>query len=291
LRRKVQHDAETESNPGFHGDPLERKETMQNALREALKKLVKEHTQDDSIRTAWGEPLLGFADAGDPLFQRLKEVVRPSHALPPDLLPNARTVVAYFIPFHKDIPKSNRKDRYASKAWAIAYIETNQLIREVNRHLATLLAGEGFRSADLPPTHNFDTDQLMSDWSHKHVGYIAGIGTFGMHHLLITEKGCCGRLGSLVTAAEIPPTERPRYEYCLFKYNGSCRVCAPRCPVEAFHDDSFARHKCYDLLLKNAAIYQDEGLADVCGKCSTIVPCSFLNPVKKLKKGERKAAP
>ncbi|MCJ7751437.1 MAG: S-layer homology domain-containing protein, partial [Armatimonadetes bacterium] len=42
-----------------------------------------------------------------------------------------------------------------------------------NLHLAAVLEKEGFRSADLPPTHNFDTETLMSDWSHKHIAYIA----------------------------------------------------------------------------------------------------------------------
>ena len=62
----------------------------------------------------------------------------------------------------------------------------------------------------------------MSDWSHKHVAYIAGIGSFGHHHMLITNKGCCGRLGSVVTDAVIAPTSRVDRERCLFKFDGSC---------------------------------------------------------------------
>jgi epoxyqueuosine reductase QueG len=265
---------------------------LREIIEKALTGLVKERMHTQSIQTMWSDPLLGFADAADPLFEKLKEVVRPSHSTPQDLLPDARTVIVYFLPFHKSVAKSNRKGYYASKAWAVAYLETNQLIRDINSRLAALLAEKGFRSADLPPTHNFDAAQLMSNWSHKHVGFIAGLGTFGIHHLLITGKGCCGRFGSLITGAGIPPTERPEYEYCLFKYNESCRVCVEKCPVGALREDHFERHTCYELLLENAAIFEKEGFADVCGKCCSVVPCSFVNPVKKLNEKEpKKTAP
>lgn len=52
----------------------------------------------------------------------IKEIVSPSHALPNDLLPEAKTVVAYFIPFDDEIVKSNIEGRECSKIWAQAYI-------------------------------------------------------------------------------------------------------------------------------------------------------------------------
>ncbi|MDB4444178.1 hypothetical protein N9174_02440 [bacterium] len=104
---------------------------------------------------------------------------------------------------------------------------------------------------------------------------------FGTHHLLITEKGCCGRLGSLITNAFIEASGRPDTEYCLRKYNKTCGVCVRKCVTGALKADTFDRHECYRILLENAEIHQSEGLADVCGKCISVVPCSFHNPVKK----------
>jgi epoxyqueuosine reductase QueG len=195
------------------------------------------------------------------------------------LLTDARSVVVYFIPFAKDIPRGNRHDRHASKEWARAYIETNRLIEAVNRCLARHLAQKGYRSALLPPTHNFDEDRLVSDWSHKHVAYIAGLGKFGVHHLLITAKGCCGRLGSLVTNFEQPASPRPDGEFCLNRFNGSCLKCVAKCVAGALKPRSLDRRRCYRMLLENAALYSGTELADVCGKCTCIVPCSFHNPV------------
>ena len=240
--------------------------------------------------TRWGEPLVGFADATDPLFLELKRAVSPSHALPGDLLRQARTVVVYFLPFDKGIAKSNRRGPHASEAWATAYVETNQLIRDVNDRLAEVLEQAGFRTSLLPPTHNFDEDRLISDWSHKHVAYIAGLGTFGLHHLLITKKGCCGRLGSLVTDAQAQPTLQPEREACLYKFNGTCHVCVKRCVNGALQEEGFDRHKCYAMLLQTVEIHRKVGYADVCGKCSTVVPCSFSDPVSKLLKARNRAS-
>lgn len=253
-----------------------------SAIIQEITGFVGQSQRRNSVKTGWKSPLIAFADAHDPLFTQLREVVRPSHTIPETLLPDARTVVAYFLPFHQDIARSNRTGKYASREWAQAYIDTNRLIVELNAHLANVLANHGFRSAILPPTHNFDKKELLSDWSHKHVAYIAGLGKFGLHHLLITEKGCCGRLGSLVTDAPLQVTPRPEAAYCLHAYNGSCRACVKKCVNGALAENSLDRHRCYAMLLENAKLYEDAGLADACGKCTCVVPCSFENPVMRL---------
>lgn len=232
------------------------------------------------VTTRWGTPLAAFVSARDPLFLDLKKAVSPTHTMPADLLEGAKTVIVYFLPFEKAIVSSNRKGIRAAREWAIAYIETNRLIVEINQHLLEVLQKMGYRAALIPPTHNFDKKRLISNWSHKHVAFIGGLGTFGVHRLLITERGCCGRLGSLVTDAPIEPTERKEGEFCLSKNGKSCLKCVTRCPVEALKENSFDRHRCYAQLLENAKDHAALGVADVCGKCSCIVPCSFHNPSK-----------
>jgi epoxyqueuosine reductase QueG len=252
---------------------------MKNTITHAIEDFVSQRMLNNESRTHWGTPLVGFAAADDPLFAKLKEVVRPSHATPGELLAGARTVVVYFLPFSQEIPRSNRLEHNASPEWAVAYVETNHLIIDLNQHLSGVLKEQGHASKVLPPTHNFDTEQLMADWSHKHIAYVAGLGKFGLHHMLITEKGCCGRFGSLVTDAVIKPTPRPEGEFCFGQHDGSCKICLKKCPVGALTEEGYDRHKCYELLLENADIYASEGLADVCGKCTSVVPCSFINPV------------
>jgi len=230
----------------------------------------------------WEKPLVAVASARDPLFVKLKAIVSPRHLLPGDLLPGASSVITYFIPFTQDVNSSNRLARESSPEWARAYVETNKLITAINEHLTRELGRLQYRTGTVPPTHNFDPVELISQWSHKHVAYIAGLGTFGRNHLLITEKGCSGRLGSLVTDLEIPATPRPDFEYCLYKYNGTCGRCVGQCPQDVLAGESYDRQKCYQLCLENADRYQELGLADVCGKCCSLVPCSFTAPAATL---------
>jgi len=255
---------------------------LKGIITEEMAKFVEAYQTPAELPVIWGEPLVAFARAEDPLFARLKSLVSQSHATPLELLKDARTVIVYFLPFLKYVPKENRLGLHAARVWALAYIHTNRLIVDLNSHLSRILEEKGYRSVVLPPTHNFDKERLTSDWSHKHVAFIAGLGKFGVHHLLITERGCCGRLGSLVTSARIEPTKRPEGEYCLQRWGRSCLKCVKKCVNGALTAEGFDRHRCYRMLLENEALYRDEGVADVCGKCSCLVPCSFHNPLRRL---------
>jgi epoxyqueuosine reductase QueG len=180
----------------------------------------------------------------------------------------------------KKIVKSNAKRGASSREWATAYVETNIMIREINQYISDELSKNGVRSAVVPATKFFDEKRLISNWSHRHVAYIAGLGKFGLNRMLITEMGCAGRIGSFVTDAEIPPTKRSDGEFCLYKSDLSCKKCVEKCTFGALSTDSFDRHRCYEMCLENAEKYQGYvEIADVCGKCLALVPCSFKNPV------------
>ena len=232
--------------------------------------------------TTWQEPLVSFAAADDKLFPKLKEIVSPTHALPTDFLADAQSVIAYFIPFVPDTVISNIQESYSSRDWVLAYIETNQLIYDLNTLIHDKLLENHYHTSIIPATHNFDKTKLISDWSHRHVAFIAGLGTFGLNNMLITEKGCCGRLGTVVTNLKLSVTPRQERENCLFKYNSRCKKCVERCATGALTNTTFDRFICYDMCLKNAEIFSELGLADVCGKCLVNLPCSFKNPTSKL---------
>ncbi len=97
------------------------------------------------------------------------------------------------------------------------------LISNLNDFLCEELEKIGANSYAIPGSYNFDSEKLVSDWSQRHIAFIAGLGTFGLNNMLITEKGCCGRIGSIITSLELEPTKRPENEYCLYKHNNSCK--------------------------------------------------------------------
>jgi epoxyqueuosine reductase QueG len=252
-----------------------------SVITQMIKDFIFSYPKLYKVETKWREPIVGFAAAKDPLFDEFKNIIRPSHATPRELLHSANSVVAYFIPFEKGLHKENYKmNHYASRSWAVAYVETNRLISRTNEHVKGELESKGYQMVLIPPTHNFDEKSLMSDWSHRHVAYVAGIGRFGSHNLIITEQGCSGRIGSFVTDLVLAPSPRLENEHCLYKAGFDCLKCVARCEYKALYADRFDRHACYRQLLINDRYYSDLELTDVCGKCSAMVPCSVINPVK-----------
>ncbi|MDR2110941.1 MAG: hypothetical protein LBP32_06500 [Spirochaetaceae bacterium] len=253
---------------------------MNGKIRETVEKAVLGYEGELGPRKIWKPPLIAFLSASRKDLSILKRAVSPSHLLPEDVLPGARAVISFFIPFEDGIVRSNIGGSLASEEWALAYVRTNDLIGRIGEALGELLGQGGYRAGKIPATHNFDKKRLISDWSHRHIAYIAGLGTFGINNMLITSRGCCGRFGSLVTDCPLedsPPSPAPG-EKCLRKLGGTCGICQKRCPAGAYEPGGFNRHRCYEVCLKNAAFHRAAGCADVCGKCAVGLPCSLRDP-------------
>ncbi len=231
--------------------------------------------------TAYRTPLVGFASAADPRFRELQRVVGPTHYLPEEMLPSARTIISFFLPFVGWVVEANAADRYrVAREWPVAYLETNALIGRVLDRLIAALAERGVRAAAAPATHNYDPRDLIARWSHKSVAFIAGLGSFGLHRMLITDSGCAGRFGSVVIDADIPFTTPPAKERCLYFHDGSCWECITRCPVKALSmDGAIDKQRCNHRLLGLAKGFDPEDVADACGKCA-IGPCSLQSAVR-----------
>jgi epoxyqueuosine reductase len=243
-------------------------------IREAI---IHQVRAGDSV-TRYREPIIGFVAAEDPGFSRLSEWTGIEHLAPEDLLPGARTVVCFFLPFAPGIAVANTKDKErVAREWAIAYVETNALIGEITTRLAALLSRYGIRAAAEPATGNFDSITLRSRWSHKSIAVLAGIGSIGLHHLVITDAGCAGRFGSLVIDVDLP-IEKPRQrERCDYYATGGCLDCVLACPVAALDAVApFDRRACWAQCLRNANDFLDlRDDVQVCGKCAVAGPCAL----------------
>jgi epoxyqueuosine reductase len=254
-----------------------------------LRKLATDFVAAEPVRMAiegfWQAPLLVSAPI-DGRFDILPQIAFNEHLHPCDLLPTAKSLIAFFVPFKRALIKENKKGDRPCRNWALAYVQTNDLIGRLSQALGDLLAAKGFKTEMTPATHNFDEDVLMARWSHKHLAFLANLGRFGTHHMLITPVGCAGRLGSLVTEADLG--DNPIIETdqaCLLKAGKKCGKCIEACPVDALSENGLERHRCWNRLNENRKILDYfEDLPEsthVCGKCAALMPCSFSNPVAK----------
>ena len=154
-------------------------------------------------------------------------------------------------------------------------METNQLIKDICKEISRQLVDMGFNAAYEMPTHNFDSEGLLSSWSHKHVAYVCGLGNFGHNTMLITEKGCAGRFGSLITDKYLEPVATTRELY--HPYCAECDYCVRVCPISALGDEGLNKAACYQHLLEVNEFFNDLPLSDACGKCAN-GPCAFRSP-------------
>jgi epoxyqueuosine reductase len=250
-------------------------------LRKLLADFVSTYSAATGARDWWRSPLLVTATA-DNRFDALPRIADSGHLLPTDLLPDARSVIVFFIPFRKNLVDENMPGKFPCLSWSLAYQQTNALIQAAAQMLCDHLESGGQRCALTPATHNFDPVRLVSRWSHKHLAYLGGLGTFGINAQMITPKGCSGRLGSLVSTAELG--DHPlvgKEEQCRHKAGEKCLECLQRCPVQAVSEKGIDRRRCYARLkvnLRHSRRQGDPRLQDtthVCAKCAVGVPCAF----------------
>ncbi|GEP67241.1 epoxyqueuosine reductase [Clostridium beijerinckii] len=264
---------------------------MKKKITKLIKNFIKEYERQDNISTRWGDPLVGFADANDPYILNFKGLITPTHKLPTDVLSDASIVIAYFVPFTKELAKTNgTPGDVSSPEWALAYEETNAMFVKLNEYMISELRKLGYHADISPEASTFDQKILKSNWSHRHFAKAAGLGTFGINNMLITSVGCCGRYNTIVTNLDVKADSTLKEELCLYKKNGSCGVCVKHCPSGALTLDGYDRHKCYVVLMKNAELYTEFGSSytdesgdepnsigsEVCGKCVVNTPCTFF---------------
>ncbi|MDR1471676.1 MAG: hypothetical protein LBS75_04055 [Synergistaceae bacterium] len=251
---------------------------MCSEIIETIKTTVIDYEANNQLKL-WNKPIVEIISAKDGKLKMLKEAISVEHFMPHDVLPDAKSIISFFIPFRENIVKSNIEGTLASEEWVIAYIKTNDLIKTINNDIEKLMSQSGYKVGKIPATHNFDEEKLISNWSHRHIAYIAGVGTFGINNMLITKNGCCGRFGSIIINYELDEYKQADEvrERCLNKLNGSCGICQKKCTVSAY-ENKYDRHKCYKQCLENAEYHKNIGYADVCGKCLVGLPCSIKEP-------------
>lgn len=247
-------------------------------LADFIRETIIHEVNNNDFVTTYRDPLVEFVAAIDPDFSNLSKWTEFKHLMPENLLPGARSVVSFYLPFAPEIAYANEKDKeQVAREWAIAYQDTNALIGQIASRLIELLSQSGIQAAAEPATGNFDKDALKSYWSHKSIAVLAGIGSFGLHQLVITDAGCTGRFGSIVIDAELPIEKPERKERCEYFKLGTCMDCVFGCPVNALDEEEpFNRQSCWEQCLKNAEAFLDLGAeVQVCGKCAVVGPCAL----------------
>jgi len=249
------------------------------------------------------EPLVGFVRGNDPIFDRFKEVIGPHHFTPWEIMrwqaenngvkppdPEDLSVISFVMPFSRN----TKQDNAAAVEWPAERWAQTRLLGEIFsqtfvREIVTDLMGQGILAIapDVTPMFNkkrYPKVGWASPWSHRHIAYAAGLGTFGMHDFLITEKGAAHRLGSFVVNLKLTPNrQRPEdiHANCLHYQGRQCLKCAKRCPVAAITaEHAHNKETCYQKVADSLKYCNKHYHIFIygCGLCATGVPCESEIP-------------
>ncbi len=148
------------------------------------------------------------------------------------VLKGAKSAISFLVPLNQNYiePYLSKKDRLSHEK---DNVRTNSLVSGISLDVANYLTQIGFESvsqsangvyrADTPGGALDETPPI----SHRYLAVRSGIGFFGLSgNVLTKENGAGVILGSVITKAELEPTEplSQKDNYC-----DSCRLCMAGC--------------------------------------------------------------
>lgn len=257
---------------------------------------------DDAAQPIFDEPLVRYATGDNVLFVQFKTIIAATHLTPREALALAHGrrpeevfapiyVISWILPVALKTRKSNREEKtQPSRLWAYTRWYGEKFNEALRAHVVKTLRNWGHLATApaIEPYFRQDRNEkgFYSNWSERHVAYVAGQGTFSLSDGFITERGIAHRCGSVVTDMTLPPSLRTAataFSNCTFYLNGGCKACIARCPAGAITEAGHDKNRCYEYTRKEFAQLREElKLGNIgCGLCQTKVPCEFRNPVRK----------
>ena len=155
----------------------------QKLIEESICQVIKEMDTEH----LFGEPIFGYSAADDPQYATLSQIVKDDILTPLEIMPNAHTVVSFYIPFTRETVQANRKAETSAREWALSSSRCNDIINESCNRTIEKLEAEGCQASTFKATYGFDAQTFHTAWPHKSAAVISGVGKFGKNRLVITK--------------------------------------------------------------------------------------------------------
>jgi len=276
--------------------------SIEQTIRDFVRESPLNRMPDDADQPIFDEPLVRYAAGDDVLFTQYKTIIAAAHLTPReavalalgtqhDEIPAPLSVISWILPVALHTRKSNRGEKTKpSRLWAYTRWYGEKFNEALRSHVVAKLREVGYRAVAPAIEPYFKQERTAtgyySNWSERHVAYVAGHGTFSLSDGFITEKGIAHRCGSVVTDMALPPSLRTAstaFSNCTFYVSGGCKACVARCPAGAITEVGHDQLKCRQYQgAQFAGMREELGVGNTgCGLCQTSVPCEFRVPGKK----------
>lgn len=246
-------------------------------IMEDIKKAIREFEARPDITTRFGTPIVGYADARNPIFDMYFSRTISDH--PKRIYRPGNTVVVHFVPYAPEITESNKGGDAPSEAWKTAFNESMWLSMRLNGVIREALDTVGRLSSCTNTPTDWNEELCRETWSHKLAAYAAGIGKFGPAGSFQTEEGFAGRFSSIITdgqyAEAFDPLSADELEAMYQEIQKQYRyqeaggpVCSQEmikaCPGRAISEKGIDRKLCQAYC---KTIDKHIPSPEVCGKC------------------------
>jgi len=224
----------------------------------------------DHIRSLAGS--LGIIDFGvaaasawddDELVSKLI----PEAQRPLSIMRGARSVIVIGIPVQRAILATAPSVYYSEH-----YKTLNMMLDLAGQRIAMELDNMGYPSVFVSRDGYQGIEGLRKDpssfFSHRHSAYLAGLGSFGVSNMLLTERnGPRIRFTSIITTADLKKDKPSKKKLCT-----ECMRCRTECPDAAVAPDLYPKGITDKLrCVERSATLRNEGRSP-CGLCIFACP-------------------
>ena len=232
--------------------------------------------------TLFDRPLLGYACAGDPLFEAFLApgVIGPHYRPPQAWLETAQTVVSFFLPFSQAVRAQNRAAQsLPSQAWLYGRVEGQRFVEALSLRLLQALQEAGFEAVAPLPLAGFLDGVRAGDagWTRLYQQLVRAARRLCVRpgapsaSRRDSSRGTAWPAASAAWSPAGKPCPPPReydgpYDWCI-----RCGACATRCPGGAISLEQGKNH--HLCLTYQTAILPQCRPRFGCGLCQTGVPC------------------
>ena len=158
-------------------------DSLEKGIEQRIIDSLNELNRSDLFRS----PIVAYSSAEDERYSKLKDIIGDWHLNPAELLPDAKSVISYFVPFTKVVALEPKTMVNGSFRWSEAYQEINWHFEQINKAVADYLKNLGFSTKTIQATHTYDPKDLKSMWSHRSSAAIV-VFTLSRHIFFILNE-------------------------------------------------------------------------------------------------------